>query len=210
MSLAAASSTRSTPPRTLVASRKRGCGSTTPLGSGVGEGDAGASACEPGCRSPHPMSRSATATATMALRTLPRRTAVVNRCGLESSSRKRDVHDEAAVVRREIVFRSRVRLRADYAESPHVVNPLRWILAERRRPRLLSQVTEACLIKELDLDGTGFRVEIAGHHHRGRVGNLAQDGPHLVLAHECAVSVVIEVRPDDEEIADPHEQRAPR
>ena len=98
-----------------------------------------------------------------------------------------------------------MRLRADHAEAPHVVDALGWIVARRRRPRLLAEILVAGLIEQPDLDVSRFGVHIAGNDDRRRVPDLAEDRAHLILSDERAVARVVEMRADNEQVADPDE-----
>ena len=103
-----------------------------------------------------------------------------------------------------------MRLRADDAEAPHVVDAFRWVVAGRRRPRLLAEILEPGLIEQPDLDVSRLGVQIAGDDDGVRIPELAEDRAHLILSHERPVAGVVQMRADDKEVTDPHEQRAAR
>src|SRR6185503_20904955 len=103
------------------------------------------------------------------------------------SPRDGDVHDERPMVGRllrvdEVRAAHGVRLRADDAASPDVIDALLRVVAGRRVARARAEVVEAPLIQELDLDVTGLRVEVTGDDQRRSRLHLPDDRAHLFLA----------------------------
>src|SRR3982751_2590732 len=129
-------------------------------------------------------------------------------CAL-APGRPRDVHGERAMVGCGDGHDG-VRVRSDDTDAPHVIDPLRRVVARRRRPRRLAEVAVAGLTEETHLEVAGLRVHVTGDDRDALAAPRREDRAHLLLPDRARVADVVEMRRHDEDVADPRPDGAAR